>query len=493
MRGLPVKPVSLDPHRFLGSPEAAVLKDMFEGLTVQDEAGNPSPGAAESWSVSEDGRIWIFQVRQGLTWSDGSPLTAKDFLYSFQRLADPTTRAQYSWYLELAGVRNSHQVITGELPPSELGVHVLNAHTLVIVLDEPRSWLPALLTFPAFLPVSEQAIQRCGPLWAETEECAVTNGPYRFLVWNDDKILLERNLKFHRESMEAPEEVVWKVFGSILDEAMAFQQQDLDISSPIPVELGMWQKGDTDVQRRQLNTTYLVFNPQESRLTPELRQALADILDREAIYPGGDKADQAWTLIPPWTRGYHFQQPDAATVNQGIRDQQARALLAQAGIDEQNPVQLEFLTTHSNYSWPVRSIAVQWRRLPGVNVKVVTVGWEEYVHRINSGDYHILLGHWLAAYNDPSAFLLLGSRHFTLFPPGLMDENFEGELQKVMGLAEPDEKYQQLEQRLLECYSLVPLSHIQTSQWVQPYVKGFDMKNPEGWLPSYRLSIKDYP
>ncbi|WP_281646641.1 peptide ABC transporter substrate-binding protein [Parendozoicomonas sp. Alg238-R29] len=492
VRGLPTNPVSLDPHRFLGTPEATVLKDMYEGLTSQDELGKPAPGAAESWSVSEDGRVWSFHIRKGLTWSDGSPLTSADFLYSFRRLADPATRAQYRWYLDLAGVVNSRKVAAGELSAEHLGVSAPDLHTLEIKLEAPRIWLPNLMTFPAFLPVSERAIKRCGPLWAEQKGCAVSNGPYRFLSLGDGRIRLGKNSAYRDPLKSSPEKVVWEVFGSILDELVAFREKKLDISSPIPAELGLVQgrKPLSDRQVRQLNTTYLVLNTRDPQLSLPVRKALAGILDRQALFPGGNQSDQAWTLIPPWTQGYLFQRLSEVDYSQGRRDEAARSILQQTGIDETNPVRLQLLTTHSHYRWVVNSIVVQWRRLPGVEVEVVSVGWEEYIDRLNRGDYQVLLNHWLAAYNDPSAFLLLGSRSFTFFPPGLMDESYENELQSAMSLDEPAEIYRQLEQKLLNSHSLIPLSHIRVSQWVQPEVKGFDIKNPEGWLPSYRLQLE---
>ena len=239
VRALPAQPVSLDPHRFLGTPEASVLKDLYEGLTVQDKNGEPSPGAAERWEVSDDGLRWTFHLRPDLRWSDGSVLTSEDFLYSFRRLAYPATRAQYRWYLDLATITNSREIAAGAMAPDALGVSAPDAQTLVITLDEPRVWLPALLTFPAFLPVSSNAIEGCGPLWAELEGCAVSNGPYRYVTGAGKEWLLGQNSFYHDRVDRAPEEVVWRAYDSILDEIVAFRQGELDISSAIPAELGV--------------------------------------------------------------------------------------------------------------------------------------------------------------------------------------------------------------------------------------------------------------
>ena len=155
---------------------------------------------------------------------------------------------------------------------------------------------------------------------------------------------------------------------------------------------------------RQLSTAYLVLNPNDPVLSKDLRLALALILDRAAVFPEGRAADQAWSLVPPWTKGALTIAKDHLETAQPRRDELALEALARAGVDDEHPVHLEFLVATTGTGRPAQSIVVQWRRLPGVEVDVVAVGWEEYIHRINQGRYQMILSGWLAAYNDPSAF-----------------------------------------------------------------------------------------
>ncbi len=505
MRGLAVQPDNLDPQRFLGTPEASVLKDLFEGLVIQAEDGRPVPGMAERWEVSDDGLAWTFHLRNGLKWSDGSDLTAHDFLYSFRRLANPETRSQYRWYLYLATVENSVKVGQGELSPDKLGVSAPDDHTLIITLQEPRSWIPALMTFPAFLPVSKQAVENCRAPWDEDIGCTVSNGPYQLSGVAQGGVFLIKN-GFYRETNESaemtgdgarqPDSVLWKIFGTVLDEAEAFKSGDLDISSPVPVDFHRVMPASSmpgESSTKQLTTSYMIFNPHTPQLTPEVRKALASMIDRQAVYPGTGVGEQAWTLIPPWTKGYAFKRSDWSLQPQYQHDQSAREALEQAGINEQNPLILTLLTIGFESYRPVAdSIVVQWRRLPGINVNIESVGWEEYISRINKGDYQILLGAWLAAFNDPAAFLLLGGHTNSVYPPGLFGAEYDDGLAELMSCKSVETLpglYWDFEQKMLKQNIIVPLKHIHTVQWVQPRVKGFFMKNPEGWISSSKLKV----
>ena len=228
VRALAAPPATLDPHYFLGVTEAAVLKDLFEGLVVQDELGLPAPGAARSWNISDDGRTWIFHLRDKLKWSDGTPFTSEDFLYSFRRLADPVSKAEYSWYLQLSGIVNSKAVAEGSMQPDALGVTAPDSGTLVIQLEKPRSWFLSMMTFPSFLPVPRHSIETCGEQWYRQDNCAVSNGAYHLNSCDDKAIRLTRNQHYHSLAEVNIPEVAWQVFSNPVDELVAFRAGELD-------------------------------------------------------------------------------------------------------------------------------------------------------------------------------------------------------------------------------------------------------------------------
>lgn len=130
------EPQSLDPHKIEGVPESNISRDLFEGLLVSDLQGHPSPGVAESWD-NKDFKVWTFHLRKDAKWSNGDPVTAQDFVYSWQRLADPKTASPYSSYLQYGHLANIDDIIAGKKPTSDLGVKAIDDHTLEVTLSEP--------------------------------------------------------------------------------------------------------------------------------------------------------------------------------------------------------------------------------------------------------------------------------------------------------------------------------------------------------------------
>ncbi|CAM3794054.1 peptide ABC transporter substrate-binding protein [Parendozoicomonas haliclonae] len=494
VRALPGKPVSLDPHKFQSNAEALIDKDLYEGLTVQDEFGNPVPGMAKSWEVSEDGRIWTFHMRDDVVWSDGKPITASDFYYSFQRLANPAIKSPHRFYLDIAGLHNSQAISKGDLDVSHLGVNAADDKTLVITLDHPAHWLPALLTFPAFLPVPEHIISTTesqrGEVWAETVGVAVSNGPYTLEGKEGGEWLLQKNPNYRDAAAVKSEQIIWKEYESITEQVEQFYMGNLHISSALPDHVRALFMADDARQvqsSRTLSTYYLLLNGEDKELSPDVRRALSLALDRNAIFPFGAAGDVAWELIPPWTEGMDANN-EVEKLPQYQRDQLALNALKAAGVCEDKPIELKLLSTRSESQWK-DSVLVQWARLPGVNVSIEKVEMQDYIRRMNEGDYQLAFGSWIAAYNDPSAFLVLGSRR--LSPRALIgiDDGYYDEFVESMWRG-GTRFYKDLQERLLLRDTLVPLAHPSNVHLVQPAIQGFVTKNPEGWVHSARLSLQ---
>ncbi|HZL99054.1 MAG TPA: peptide ABC transporter substrate-binding protein, partial [Planctomycetota bacterium] len=170
---------SLDPAVTSGVPEARILTALYEGLVRSDPAtGAPLPGMAERWSVSEDGLSWTFTLRRDSRWTNGDPVTARDFEYSFRRLVSPEAAAPYADTLWC--VRGAREVSAGRAPREALGVSATDETTLLIELEQPTPQLPALLALAPLLPVHRGCIEAWGSRWVRPEHI-VTNGPFRLV------------------------------------------------------------------------------------------------------------------------------------------------------------------------------------------------------------------------------------------------------------------------------------------------------------------------
>ena len=170
------EPETLDPHKTSITIESNVLRNLFEGLVVQDPKGDVAPGVAETWSVSADGMTYTFNLRANAKWSNGEAVTARDFVFSLRRIQDPAVKSQYAEVLY--PIKNAQEVNTGKADLTALGVKALDARMLEITLRAPTPYFLQLLTHQTALPVNEKAVARLGDEWLKPGKM-VSNGPYK--------------------------------------------------------------------------------------------------------------------------------------------------------------------------------------------------------------------------------------------------------------------------------------------------------------------------
>src|SRR5262245_41228308 len=193
-RGNGAEPASLDPHFSIGTWEDNIISDLIVGLTTADAAGKAIPGAATSWETSPDGKTWTFHLRD-LQWSDGKPVTAGDFVYSWRRILDPKTAAPYASILY--GFKNAQAIGSGKMKPEELGARAIDDKTLELQLENPAPYLPELLMHTTSYPVPQQLVEAKGRDWTKPGSY-IANGPYTLAEWvPNDHITLVKNPKFY--------------------------------------------------------------------------------------------------------------------------------------------------------------------------------------------------------------------------------------------------------------------------------------------------------
>jgi ABC-type oligopeptide transport system, periplasmic component len=159
---------SLDPQKTEGVPESNVIRNLLEGLVETDNNGQIVPGVASSWR-NDHGRIWTFTLRDNAQWSNGEPVTAQDFVYSWQRLADPKTASPYASYLQAAHIANIDSILAGQASPTELGVKALDDHHLQVTLSEPVPYFIDMLAHTAMKPVYRAAVEKWGEQWTQPQ------------------------------------------------------------------------------------------------------------------------------------------------------------------------------------------------------------------------------------------------------------------------------------------------------------------------------------
>ncbi|MEM0907899.1 MAG: peptide ABC transporter substrate-binding protein, partial [Pseudomonadota bacterium] len=210
MRGSAGNPETLDTHKTSTVVEAHILRDLLEGLVIHDAAGNVIPGAATKWTTSDDGLTYTFTLRDDAQWSDGSPVTAGDFVYSLRRIMTPATGAKYANVL--FPILNAEAINKGEMAPEMLGVNALDDRTLEIKLQSATPYFIELLTHQTSLPVHPPSVEEHGSAFVLPENM-VTNGPYTLVSFTpNDRLVIRKSPTFHAADEVTIDEVVYLPF-----------------------------------------------------------------------------------------------------------------------------------------------------------------------------------------------------------------------------------------------------------------------------------------
>ncbi len=474
-------PQTLDPHRVQGVPGSNILRDLFEGLVGEAPDGSLVPGAARSWTVSEDGRVYTFRIRENGRWSNGDPVTAKDFEFGLRRSVDPATLSLYSSIL--FPIENAEAVANGELPPDALGVEAVDDHTLVIRLRAPTPYLPGLLTHSSTYPVHRPSLEQYGAGFARAGRL-VGNGPYRLVEWAvQSHIRLQRN-EYYRDNDRIEIDEVWYYPTENQDvELKRYRAGELDITENIPYQQLGWIRENLGQQLKiapYLGSYYYGFNLTRPPFkgNPKLRTALAMAIDRDIITEKVTGAGEipAYGWVPP-VAGYEGQQPDWASWTQAQRNERARQLYSQAGYSKANPLTVELLyNTQENHKRIAVAIAAMWKQTLGVRTKLLNQEWKVFLSTRANKDTQIFRAGWIGDYNDAYSFAQLMHSTNEQNDSGYRSAEYDALLDRAAMEADPvrrAELMQQAEQVLLRDLPIIPIYFYVSKHLVKPWVGGF--------------------
>lgn len=409
--GNPGHPASLDPHRITGVWENRIVGDMLIGLVTEGPGGEPVGGAAESWTVSADGLRYRFVIRQH-DWSDGTPVTAADFVYSFRRMMSGETTspyAQFFWVIE-----HGRAVTRGELPPEALGVEALAPDRLEIRLERPTPYFAGLLKHFAAFPVPRQAIEAHGRDWTAPGKMPA-NGAFMLAARiPNDRVELAKNPAFYDADAVRLDGVVYYGLEDRDAALMRFRAGELDLLRDFPAGRTAWLRDNLPEAVRAtpfLGLGFVAVNHDSEPLQDRrVRVALSMAIDRDIIAERvlGSGEQPAWSLVPPGSTDYGEPvTPAWAGDAPGARLESARELLAAAGYDRRTPLRLRLRYPLSDNDRRV-AIALQsmWREL-GVTVELERAETAVHYSALQQGDFDLGLASWLAVYDDPQTFTLL--------------------------------------------------------------------------------------
>ncbi len=483
------EPQSLDPHKIEGVPESALARDLFEGITIIGPNGEILPGSAVSWE-NKDFTVWTFKIRPDAKWSNGDPVTAQDFVYSWQRLASPDTASPYASYLQYAHFLNIDDVITGKKKPEELGVKALDDKTLEVTLSESVPYLPKLVAHSSMSPVNQKVIEKAGAKWTQPQNL-VGNGAYKLKDWTvNERIVLERNPAYWDNGNTIIDQVTFLPISSEVTDVNRYRSGEIDMTySNLPIEqFKTLQKNMPDELRVSpyLCTYYYEINNEKPPFNdPRVREALKLSMDRDTI-ANKVKAQgdiPAYGFTPPFIDGLKSEKPDwYVNMTQEQRNEKAKQLLEEAGYNKANPLKFNLLYNTSDLHKRVAIAAASiWKKNLGVEVKLENQEWKTFLDTRHQGTYDVARAGWCADYNEPSSFLNMMLSNSSNNTVHYKSKDFDAVMKKTVRAKTDEERadlYQQAETILDTDSAIVPLYYYVNTRLVKPYVGGYTGKDP---------------
>ncbi len=413
-RGNGQEPQTLDPHRATGVPAAAILRDLFEGLTTESIDGEIIPGAARRWNISADGLTYTFYLDPDGRWSNGEMVTAADFVYSFRRSIDPQTASTYSSML--SPIKNASEIISGELLPASLGVVALDASTVQIQLNSPTAYFLGILNHSATYPVHRASLEAAEGSFSRPG-MLVSNGAYQLNDWKVRSFVeLKQNPYYREADLVQIKTVRFYALADQSTETQLFRSGILDWTNDVPIGLYKWLQenmSDQLVVSPWMGSYFLGFNLSQEpfRNNKALRIALALAIDRDLLTEKVTRFGEqpAYTMVPNGLPDYTPQTPEWAEWTQAERDLAAGEYYARAGYSEENPLRVEFRYNSSeNHKKIALAVTAMWRQKLGVQAQLYNEEWKVFLqNRKQKVLTQVFRAGWISDYNDPSSFLNL--------------------------------------------------------------------------------------
>ena len=411
---------SLDPQQATDGTSFEVIADYTDGLMQMDSDGQAVPAIAESYELSDDGLTYTFHLRTDAKWSNGTPVTAADFVFAWQRAVDPAVASEYAYMLsDIGQVKNAAEIIAGEKDKSELGVTAVDDNTLKVELNVPVSYFLSLMYFPTFYPVNEEFFNSCGDTFGTSPETVLSNGAY---VLDDYQpaataFHLTKNADYYDAERVKLAGLNYQVIQDSQQALMSYQNGDLDITL---VNGEQVDQVKDDPEFKTIGAGYLWYVSPNMSAVPELnnqniRMALTMAIDREAITNDvlKDGSLPTYTAVPmqfaAGPDGSDFSEDQTKFSDVCAFDAEKAADYWKKGLEElgETEMTLEMIVDADDAPQKVAQVLQeQWQQaLPGLTVSIKVEPKKQRVQDMQDGNFQIALTRWGPDYADPMTYL----------------------------------------------------------------------------------------
>jgi len=409
-----VEVASMDPQIATDGTSFEVISAVTEGLYSVDAEGSAIEAMVDTVEKSEDGLTYTFKLKDA-NWSNGTPVTAEDFVFSWRRLVDPEVASEYAFIMGVAGVKNADAIASGEMAVEELGVTAEDEKTLVVELDVPVPYFESLMSFPSFLPMNEEFFTSAGDNYGTSPETLLANGPFKVTAYEPaaTTITLEKNADYWDADAVALGGIQYQVIKDSQQTMLSYQNGDLDVATLSGEQVEQFMNDPEFVNVVAGYLWYVSPNQIVAGLeNVNIRTAMALSFDKEAVAnnilkDGSIPANFAVpTLLATGPDGKDFRE----TTDTYLTTDKTKALeyweagLAELGVTELSYTMLvEDTESAINVAQFLQS---EWQTtLPGLAVEIQTMPKKNRVERMQAGDYELVLTRWGPDYADPMTYL----------------------------------------------------------------------------------------
>jgi oligopeptide transport system substrate-binding protein len=478
------EPQDLDPNIITGVQEFHILMSLLEGLVAEDPVDlHPVPGVAESWESSPDGKIWTFHLRKNAKWSNGEPVTARDFFESYKRILSPGLASEYSYMHYI--VHNAQAYNEGKIKDfNQTGYKVLDDYTLQVTLDNSTPYFLSLLMHHSWYPVHLPTVAKYGDPYTRGSKWTrpgrfVGNGSFVLTQWRvNDVVAVEKSPTYWDRDRVRLKGIRFYPIESDDTEERAFRAGQLHITETLPLsKIRPYEKEHPEFLHiiPYLGTYFYRINVTKPPLNDKrVRQALAMAIDRESLVKDVTKGGQlpALSMTPPGTAGYTSR----AQLSEDIS--KAKKLLAEAGYpDGKGFPKVELLyNTAEAHRTIAEAIQQMWKTRLGVEVQLVNQEWKVYLDSQRTMNYQICRFAWIADYVDPNSFLDMWLTNGGNNQTGWSNAEYDrliAEAARTTDLKARLEVFQKAEAILLDELPIIPAYFYTRVHLNRPEVKGW--------------------
>lgn len=395
--------------------------NIFESLYRLGKNGSITPGLAKSTKVSKDGKTYTFTIRNA-KWSDGSKITAQDFVYSWKRTVTPATKSQYAYLF--SGVKNADEIVAGKKSPSTLGVKAQGEHTFIVTLDKPITYFKKLMTYPLFGPISEKVVKKWGNKYATKAQYMLYSGPFKLTGWtgtNNSWQFVKNNQYWDKKAVHL-QKINYTVNESTTTTLNLFQEKKLDLTQLASEQVKNMKSSSDYTTYPYSITAFLVYNFQDSNATikkalnnAKIRQAISLSINRKTLVKNviGDASTVSKTFVPQdlvkdAKTGKDFADEstvkNSTSYNKALAQKLWKQGLKETGIKK---LSIQLLASNDEPNKPISQYlkSALEKNLDGLTVNLSNIPSKVASSRAQSGDFDLYLSGWGADFNDPISHL----------------------------------------------------------------------------------------